>query len=88
MFHDEQTNDFNGTDVVEHQTLLDMRPTRKPQYRVPYALREEMKNHVDEMLRKGVIRESKSPWSATPQWSPKGAQMENRSLDSVSIFEP
>ena len=93
MFHDEQTNNFKGTDIDEHQILLeDTWPIRKSQYRVLYTLREEMKNQVDEMLRKGVIRESKSSCSAPspppPYWSPKGAQMENRNLDSLLIFEP
>jgi len=43
VFHDEVSNDFNGNDVIEHQIVLeDRRPIRKPQYRVPYALRDEM----------------------------------------------
>jgi hypothetical protein len=44
IFHDEQTNEFKGTDVVEYQILVEnVRPIKKPQYRVPYSLREEMK---------------------------------------------
>jgi len=44
VFHDEDSNDFKGTNVIEHQIVLeDTRPIRKPQYRVPYALRDEMK---------------------------------------------
>jgi hypothetical protein len=47
VFHDEESNDFKGTDVIEHQTVLeDKRPIRKTQYRVPYALRDEMKTQV------------------------------------------
>ena len=43
VFHDEETNDFKGTDV-EHQILVgDVQPIRRPQYRVPYSLRDEMK---------------------------------------------
>jgi len=43
VFHDEETNDFKGTEVIEHKIVLeDTRPIRKPQYRVPYALRDEM----------------------------------------------
>jgi hypothetical protein len=65
VFRDEQTNDFKCTDVVEHQIIVeDARPKRKPQYRVPYTLREEIKAQVDNMLQKGVIRESNSPWRA------------------------
>jgi hypothetical protein len=62
VFHDEQSNDFKGTDVAEHQILLeDPRPMRRPQYRVPYTLRKVMKSQVDDMLRKGITRESSSP---------------------------
>jgi len=47
VFHDEESNNFKGTDVIEHQIVLeDTRPIRKPQYRVPYALRVEMKTQV------------------------------------------
>jgi hypothetical protein len=97
VFHDEQANDFKGTDVVGHKILLEYtRPIRKPQYRVPYALREEMKNQVDEMSRKGVIRESKSPWSApailvtksSPDGKPKFRFfVDFRALNSVTKFD-
>ena len=43
--------------------LEDTRPIRKPQYRVPYALRDEMETG-EKMLDKGVIRDTKSPWEA------------------------
>jgi hypothetical protein len=65
VFHDEETNDFKGTDVVEHEIEVgNARPIKRPPYRVPYALMDEMKKQVTDMLDKGVIRESKSPWSA------------------------
>ena len=37
-------------------TKCDTKPIRKPPYRTPYALRQEMKNQVQKMLDKGVIR--------------------------------
>jgi len=47
VLHDEETNNFKDTDVIEHQIVLeDTRPIKKPQYRVPYALRDEMKTQV------------------------------------------
>jgi hypothetical protein len=65
VFHDEETNDFKGTDVVEHEIEVgNARPIKRPPYRVPYALRDEMKKQMTDMLDKGVIRKSKSPWSA------------------------
>ena len=76
VFHDEESNKFKGTNVVEHEILLnDTRPIRRPPNRTPYALREEMESHVQKMLDQGVIRESSSPWSVPAILVPK------RSLD-------
>ena len=72
VFHDEETNDFKGTDIIEHQIPVgDARPIRMPQYRTPFALRDEMKAQVENLLRKGVIRPSSSPWSAPAILVPK-----------------
>ena len=61
-FHDEDTNDFKSTDDTEHQISLDTKPIRRPQYKNPFALKDEMKAQVENTLAKGVIRESRSPW--------------------------
>jgi len=43
VFHEEETNDFKSTDVIEHKIVVtDPTPIRRPQYRTPYALRGEM----------------------------------------------
>jgi hypothetical protein len=47
---------------------------------MPYALREEMQKQVQDMLKKGVIRECKSPWSAAAILVPK------KSLDGTPKF--
>jgi len=63
VFHDENTNDFKGTKVIEHQILVgDAKPIRKPPYRTPFVLRQEMETQVQEMLKKGVIHQSTYPW--------------------------
>jgi hypothetical protein len=77
VFYDEEKNNFSGTDVIEHRIITgDAAPIGKSPYRVPYALRDEMKNQITDMLDKGVIRESSSPWSAPailiPKKSPDG----------------
>ena len=65
VFHDEESNDFKGTTVIEHHIPVgDAQPMRRPQYRTPYALRDEMEQHVQKMLQKGVIRPGSSLWSA------------------------
>jgi hypothetical protein len=83
VFHDEDTNDFKGTDIIEHQIIVDnVPPIRRPQYQTPYALREEMRAQIETMLDKGVIRESNSPWSAPAILVPKKkTQMASPNLD-------
>jgi hypothetical protein len=72
VFHDENTNDFKGTQVIQHQILVgDTKPVKKPPYRMPFALRQEMQNQVEDMLQKGIICPSTSPWSAPALLVPK-----------------
>ena len=72
MFHDEDTNDINCTDVMEHQTLLgNTAPVRRPQYRTQYAPRHEMEDQVVNMLDKGIIRASNFSWLAARFLVPK-----------------
>jgi hypothetical protein len=75
VFHREGSNDFQGTDLVEHRIVTgDAKPIRKPPYRVPFALRKELNTQVKDMLNKGIIEESSSPWSATAILVPKKSQ--------------
>jgi hypothetical protein len=53
VFHEDGSNDFQGTDLVEHIIVTgDAKPIRKPPYRVPFALRKEMENQVQDMLKR------------------------------------
>jgi hypothetical protein len=62
IFHVEGSNDFKGTDLIEHRIITgDTKPIRKAPYRVPFALKKEMEDQVQDMLNKGVIEESNSP---------------------------
>jgi len=98
VFHDEETNDFKSTDIIEHQiSLEDNKPIRRPQYKTPFALKDEMKAQVENILAKGVIRESSSPWSApailVPKTSPDGKPkymfcVDFRALNAVTKFDP
>ena len=72
IFHEEGSNDFRGTDLVEHKIVSgNAKPIRKHRYRVPFALRKEMENQIDTMLRKGVIEASSSPWYSSVILVPK-----------------
>ena len=74
MFHHEDINGFNYTDVMEHQILLgNSAPVRRPHYRTQYAPRHEMEDQVVNMLDKGIIRASNSSWSAPAFLVPKKA---------------
>jgi hypothetical protein len=97
VFYDEDTNYFRGTDVIEHRIITgEAAPIRKTLYRVPYALRDEMKHQIRDMLDKGVIRESSSPWCAPviliPKKSPDGKPkyrfcVDFRALNCITKYE-
>ena len=60
-------HDFGCTDAVTHKIPTgDSPPTREPYRRIPPALYQEVKHHVNDMLEQGVIRESCSPCCASP----------------------
>jgi len=88
VFHHEDINGFNYTDVMEHQILLgNTAPVRRPQYRTQYAPRHEMEDQVVNMLDKGFIRASKSSWSAPAFLFPKKTAAESKSIVFVFILE-
>jgi hypothetical protein len=98
VFHDEELNNFKATNVVEYEIPVgDTPPIRRPPYRTPYALRDEMKTQVKKMLQQGVIRESDSPWSAPTILVPKKSLdgkpkyrfcVDFRALNAVTKFNP
>jgi hypothetical protein len=64
-FYVEGYNEFQATDLIEHSIDAGQaKPIRKRPYRVPHALREEVHSQVQDLLKKGIIEESASPWSA------------------------
>ena len=66
VFHDEESNDFKATELVEHEiNLEDPTPIRRPQYRTPFALKGEMKAQIEKVLEKGIIRESSGSRAST-----------------------
>ena len=85
--------------MVQHEIQVgDSKPIRKPPYRTPYALRQEMQTQVQKMLDKEVIRPSNSPWSAPAILVPKKKGPDGkpryrfcvdfRALNSVTRFDP
>ncbi len=58
-------NDLGLTHLTEHEIPTgDARPIKQPPRRVPHAFANEEKKAVEELKKKGVIRESTSPWAS------------------------
>jgi hypothetical protein len=77
LFCNEETGVLPSTTKGRHEIRTgDALPIKKNPYRVPYALRGEMKRQLDEMMDKGVITPFASPWAApvilVPKKSPDG----------------
>jgi hypothetical protein len=63
-FYVEGYNELKGTDLVRHHIPTgDAQPVRRPPYRVPYALREEVDRQVETMLKRGIIEPSTYRWN-------------------------
>jgi hypothetical protein len=72
IFQVEGSNDFKGTDLIVHRIITcDAKPIRKAPYRVTFSLKKEMEDQVQDMLNKGVIEKSNSPWNARAILVPK-----------------
>jgi len=61
----ENSYDIEKTSAIEHVIETDGKgPIRHRAYRTPLKLQDELKRHINEMIKHGIIRESKSPWAA------------------------
>ena len=57
--------DLGHTSIIEHEIDTDQaRPIKQSPYRVSVAQREEIDNHISNMLQQGIIEPSSSPWSS------------------------
>ncbi len=57
--------DIGHTNLVEHHITLDNeQPFKEPHRKIPPALFEEIREHLNEMLSTGAIRDSESPYSS------------------------
>ena len=53
------------TTMVRHVIdTEDSHPVRQPPRRVPFALRGRVEEMVDDMLQRGIVKPSKSPWAS------------------------
>ena len=59
------STELGSTDVVQHRIDTgDQLPIRQPARRIPFALRQTVDELVEDMLRRGVIQPSSSPWAS------------------------
>ena len=58
-------SDLGTTDRITHGIETgDQRPIRQPPRRIPFALRDQVNKMVQDMLDRGIIEPSKSPWAS------------------------
>ena len=82
------------SNVIQHQiTLTDCTPIRSKPYPLPYAIRENLKTEIQEMLELGIIPASASPY-ASPIVIVKKKDGSNRicvdyrKLNKVTVVDP
>ena len=57
--------DIGDCDMIKHRIdLIDNTPFKQKHRRIPPAMIDEVRKHIEELLSSGVIRKSKSPWAS------------------------
>jgi hypothetical protein len=66
IFYQEGSSEIGCTSAVKHKIDTgDAQPIRKTPYRTPHALKPVVEEHIKDMLHKGIIEPSMSPWSSS-----------------------
>jgi len=66
LFYGLNSEELGCTSQVEHSIETgDARPIKQNPYRIPYALKPVVDEHIEEMLDKEIIEPSMSPWSSS-----------------------
>ena len=72
LFVDGPNDELGRTSVTEHSINTgDNRPIKQRPYRTPVHLQGEVNKQVNDMLTRGLIRPSHSPWSSPIVLAPK-----------------
>jgi transposase InsO family protein len=66
LFYGLGSKDLGVTSQVQHGIETgDATPVKRSPYRTPHALKGVVEEHIDDMLQKGIIVPSMSPWSSS-----------------------
>jgi hypothetical protein len=66
LFYELGRREIGCTRYVKHTIDTgDARPIKKNPYRIPHSLKSVVNDHIDDMLAKGIIEPSASPWSSS-----------------------
>ena len=93
-FEDVITNIPGRTNMITHTiTLKDKTPSFKKPYCLPFAIRDQIKQEIDNMKDAGIIENSQSPWAAPIVCVPKKDNtirfcVDYRGLNSKTVFDP
>ena len=93
-YEDVITNIPGSTDLVVHDIVLkEKKPVFKKPYCLPFALRAQVKQEIDNMKSAGIIENSQSPWAAPIVCVPKKDNtlrfcVDYRGLNSITLFDP
>ena len=94
QFTDVITNVPGHTNIVVHDIKLkDRQPVSKKPYCLPFALRAQVKQEIDNMKSAGIIEQSQSPYAAPIVCVPKKDKtlrfcVDYRALNSKTVFDP
>ena len=87
-------NDLGSTQLICHRIPLepDARPIAHPPYRLNQEKKDFLMNEINQMLDKGIIRESESPWASPVVIVPKKTGdlkicVDYRPLNNITITD-